>query len=233
MDTAKPATAAKLTAVAQRAIFLFMTHVGYVNDDKVNELFFNFRVAFATIGVETDAMTEIKPKEPCQTHELTGQLAGMRGKLLAIARRFMKVSGLVVDEEDIVQEALAELWTLFESGYQIRNVEALAVKITKTVCVRHYRERRIPMASIEVEGMVYAGGPEASESIDLQEVLEIRNKLFAQLSDTQKRYLEMRHERDMSLDEIAAETGRPKASIKATISQARKIMYEQLKKMSE
>lgn len=81
--------------------------------------------------------------------EFEHTVSGMRGKLLDVARHFMKVSGAAEGAEDVVQEALIELWTLFDNGYPVRNAEALAMKITKTVCVRHYRQRRILTDPIE------------------------------------------------------------------------------------
>jgi RNA polymerase sigma-70 factor (ECF subfamily) len=153
----------------------------------------------------------------------------IRAKLLLVARHFVKSSGIDTDEEDIVQEALAELWTLFDNGYPIRNAEALAVKITKTVCVRHYRRRK--PSTIPIDGVDCSGGAPASEEIELKDILKTKKMLYDLLTDTQRKYLTMRNEQDMSLDEIAAETGKPKSSIKAAISQARKIMMEQLKKM--
>lgn len=159
--------------------------------------------------------------------ELEYALSETRGKLLSMTRRFMKVSDIAEDAEDIVQESMAELWRLLESGYNIQNVEALAVKITKTVCVRHYRKRRI--LTNPIDGKEFPGGAPASGRVDLREVLDTRRELWKQLSDTQRQYLEMRSDKMMSLDEIAAATGHPKSSIKATISQARKIMKEWLK----
>lgn len=67
----------------------------------------------------------------------------------------------------------------------------------------------------------------------MQEVLDTRQKLWAQLSDTQKQYLEMRNDQAMTIDQIATATGYPKSSIKATISQARKTMKELLDKISK
>lgn len=161
--------------------------------------------------------------------EFEHTLSGTRGKLLGTARRFMRASDAEV--EDIVQEAMTELWMLFDTGYPIRNAEALAMKITKAVCVKHYRQRRMPTRPID--GMEIEGGAPASERVEMQDALNVREALFRQLSETQKRYITMRSEQMMSLDEIATATGRPKSSIKATISQARKRMNEHLKKMSE
>jgi len=156
-------------------------------------------------------------------------VSGIRSRLTGVARRFTRASGVGAEAEDIVQEALTELWRLCEAGYEIRNVEALAVKITKTVCVRHYRRRKLQTTTIE--GSDFPDSHGASERIDTEEALKLRQKLFASLNDTQRRYFEMRNEQGLTLDEIAAETGRPKASVKATISQARKLMNEMLKKI--
>ena len=48
--------------------------------------------------------------------EIEHTLTVQRGKLLAIARRFIKASGSTAEAEDIVQEALTELWLLLDSG---------------------------------------------------------------------------------------------------------------------
>ncbi|MGM9753098.1 MAG: RNA polymerase sigma factor [Candidatus Cryptobacteroides sp.] len=161
--------------------------------------------------------------------EIENILTAQRGRLLNLAQRFIKVSDSAAYAENIVQEALTELWMLFESGYKIRNAEALAVKITKTVCVKHYRRQKLRTSAIE--GKDFSGGTSASERVEMLEAIETRNYLWSHLNETQKRYLQMRDEEAMTLDEIALATGHPKVSIKATISQARKTMYELLKKM--
>ncbi|MCI6168007.1 MAG: sigma-70 family RNA polymerase sigma factor [Alistipes sp.] len=163
------------------------------------------------------------------TQEFEHTATGLRPKLLSIARRFTKASGLQAEAEDLVQEALTELWKLCSTGYEVRDMEALAVKITKTVCVKHYR-KRTPVTT-DIDGIDFPDSHGASERIDTEEALQLRQKLFAGLSDTQRQYLELRNEQGLTLDEIAAETGHPKASVKATISQARKLMNEMLKKI--
>ena len=62
----------------------------------------------------------------------------VRSKLLALARDFALPSGIEAD--DVVQEALVSLWELAESGYPIKDAEAMAVRITKNICVGHYRK---------------------------------------------------------------------------------------------
>ena len=73
----------------------------------------------------------------------------VRGKLIALAKRFNRAAGCDGDAEDVVQDALVTLWQLAEKGYPIRDTEALAVKITKTCCIERYRRQHIRFEPIE------------------------------------------------------------------------------------
>ena len=75
-----------------------------------------------------------------------------------------------------------------------------------------------------------SGGTPATALTDVQDHKIIRDELYKSLTPTQIHYLELRNELGLSLDDIAKMTGKPKASIKTTISTARKQMLEQMKK---
>ena len=153
----------------------------------------------------------------------------IRQKLLMLAGKFSDATRQSVEAEDIVQESLVALWRLSESGYPIRDAEALAVKIVKNTCVAHYRKRRIVAQSIG--GADFGGGMSASALTDDEDMAKIEMQLFGSLTPSQQMLLKMRNEDGLSLDEISAVTGKPKASVKTTISIARKQMLEQLKRM--
>ena len=53
----------------------------------------------------------------------------LRTKLLAIVSQFSLPSG--IEPDDVVQEGLLSLWRLYETGYPIRDADALAIKIVK------------------------------------------------------------------------------------------------------
>ena len=59
----------------------------------------------------------------------------VRGKLLALARSFALPSG--VEPDDVVQEAMIALWELTEQGYPMKDTEAMAIRLTKNICVLH------------------------------------------------------------------------------------------------
>ena len=152
----------------------------------------------------------------------------VRNKLLALAWRYKASGGMDDDPEDIVQEAFLTLWRLISEGYPIRDTEAIAVKITKNLAAANIRRQKadtISFTDIDIDG-----GASATELIDEQDHQAIRQELYKSLTPTQVHYLELRNELGLSLDDIARMTGKPKTSIKTTISNARKQLLEQIKK---
>lgn len=144
----------------------------------------------------------------------------IRPKLLTVAQKFTLASGVEVD--DVVQDALITLWELAEQDYPMQNAEALAIKITKNICVSHYRKARLDTRTSLNDN--YTGGTEATVLTDREDLIAIRKSVYASLSKSQREYLHLRNDEGMSLEEIAALTGKPKTSIKSTLSAARRQM---------
>ena len=155
----------------------------------------------------------------------------IRGKLVALAQRFIRASGIAEGAEDIVQESLTALWGLLKKGYPVRDAEALAVRITKTRCIDHYRRQHYRMQPFPDDRV--EGGLSATRGIEQSEAEVLRTRLYARLSSSQQMLLKLRGEEGLSLDEIAAATGRPKGSVKASLSMARKQLYDYLKEMDQ
>lgn len=149
------------------------------------------------------------------------------GRLKALAVRFGKAADLAIDEDDVVQEALLALWNLSEKGYPVRNAEALLVKITKNICVSHYRKKRIDTEPLA--GDSFAGGESASGLTDRQDAEKLRERLYSRLTASELELTRMREERGCTLDEMSAETGRSRNVIKSMLSKARHKMKEYLK----
>lgn len=152
----------------------------------------------------------------------------VRNKLLALAWRYKASGGMDDEPEDIVQETFLTLWRLISEGYPVRDPEAIAVKIAKNLAAANIRRQKtdtISFTDIDIDG-----GTSATELIDEQDCQTIRQDLYNSLTPTQVHYLELRNELGLSLDDIARMTGKPKTSIKTTISNARKQLLEQIKK---
>ena len=76
----------------------------------------------------------------------------------------------------------------------------------------------------------YTGGFEATMLTDKEDLRRIRKEVYSTLTTTQREYLHLRNDEGLSLDEIASATGKPKTSIKSTLSKARKQMLDLLNK---
>ena len=150
----------------------------------------------------------------------------IRPKLLSLARNFALSSEMEAD--DVVQEAMMALWELVELDYPVRDAEALAVKITKNICVSHYRKAHLDTQSLVHDN--YVGGTEATILTDREDLKTIRKSIYASLTQTQREYLHLRNDEGMTLDKISEMTGKPKSSIKSTLSAARKQMLNLIKK---
>lgn len=148
-------------------------------------------------------------------------------KLRALARRFGRATDLAIDADDVVQEALLALWNLSEKGYPVRDAEALLVKITKNICVSHYRKRRLDTEKIVSDSL--AGGESASRRLEERDAERLRERLYSQLTTSELEFTRMREESGSSLDEMASESGRDKNVIKSLLSKAKRKMKEYLK----
>ncbi len=153
----------------------------------------------------------------------------IQGDLIALARRFRRAVGGPEEAEDIVQEALIVLWKLSERGYPVRDCKALAIKITKNICLARLRKRNAEI--LPIDGLQIEGGLSAEERVETTDNQRIKESVYGQLSKSQAEYLTLRSEDGLSLDQIAEKTGKPKSSIKVLMSIARKKMWEQLKKL--
>ncbi|MBO6237167.1 MAG: hypothetical protein J6N50_00065, partial [Bacteroidales bacterium] len=69
-------------------------------------------------------------------------LAAVRPRVLALARKFIRASGLRTDAEDIVQEVLRRLRTALHGGAEVLNAEAWASRVTRNLCVSLLRRER-------------------------------------------------------------------------------------------
>ena len=154
---------------------------------------------------------------------------GMRRDLVALAARFLRATGGPEEAEDIAQEALTVLWELSEKGYPIQNPKALAIKVTKNICVSNYRKRKIETCRLEDDA--FPGGPSAEERVEAADNTRIKRAVYGQLTKSESELMTLKTEQDLSLDEIAEKTGRPKTSVKVTISNARKKLREKLNKI--
>ena len=132
------------------------------------------------------------------------------------------------DADDVAQEGLIRLWRYCERLNAERNMEALAVKVAKNICVEIYRRRNTMTVTLQsgMEGDdTYA---DADADIEAGETQQKIDEAMERLSPRERELLRKRHIEGHTADEIATETGIPKPSVKSMISMARKKLIKEL-----
>lgn len=137
--------------------------------------------------------------------------------------------GNQMDAEDVAQEALLRLWNYCERLDADRNLDALAVKVAKNVCVDLYKSRNIYEDEITSD---IASPPSQSADAELhaKEVQQKIDEAMERLNPRERDLLKARQLEGKSAEEISEQTGIPKSSVKSMISKARKKLKMDLQK---
>ncbi len=154
----------------------------------------------------------------------------LRQKLYTLALGFSKASDSELDAEDIVQEAMIAFWELCEKGYPVKNAEALLVKITKNICIGRYRKAQAQKKTgLAQENII--SSESAGCRIEEADIKIIKQVLYDSLTRTERRYMLMKVDERMSLDDIADATGKTKSGIKTGLSKAKAKITALMKKL--
>lgn len=137
--------------------------------------------------------------------------------------------GNQMDAEDVAQEALLRLWKYCERLNADRNLDALAVKVAKNVCVDLYKSRNTYEDEITSD---IASPPSQSADAELhaKEVQQKIDEAMERLNPRERDLLKARQFEGKSAEEISEQTGIPKSSVKSMISTARKKLKMDLQK---
>ena len=150
----------------------------------------------------------------------------MRPVLLRLAERYMENAD---DAEDVIQEVLLKLWFLRERLDNYRSIDALAVVITKHLCINNMRKRKMETVALE-KSMGMEGGeiPDMKliEEEGMQEILQA----IATLPDLQQSVLRMKHIEGFEVEEIARLLGSTAIAVRTNLLRARKKIYEQFRR---
>ena len=152
------------------------------------------------------------------------KLIRMRPQMMRVAMDFFHNEE---DAMDVVQEVYVRM--LKRGWQQGDNVEALSIRATKNLCVSVWRRQRLrksqPLESMpESAGQDSADGPMLSE----EQQAEIENAI-GKLPPSEQKLIRMRHQDEMTMEEIAQETGMSRRSASTIISSAKKHLLKLIK----
>ena len=135
------------------------------------------------------------------------------------------------EAEDIVQEVYVKLWGMRNELNSYNSIEALAVRITRNLCLDHLRRRKVNQNAMKAEQLkeeMHSVSPE--EKLEKKEETEMIHTLIAALPEPQRSLVHLRHLEGKEYEEISEMVNMNVNAIRVSISRARKQMREMLEK---
>lgn len=139
------------------------------------------------------------------------------------------------DAEDTLQDTMVKLWSMRNSLAEYRSVEALAMTVTRNMCIdrlRSYRHRK--KNDSEIEQLPVAGsGKNPEKAVELSESLQAIHDIINTLPDRQRLVMTLRDIEQYRYEEIAEITGLKVNNIRVALSRARKKVREEYLKRQD
>lgn len=152
----------------------------------------------------------------------------LRDMMFSVGRNFF---GNDADAEDVAQEGMLSMLK-YQEHLDKENVHhALATRIAKHCCMDMVRKRKratfVSIEDITPTNRDVSSSPH--EELEAKEIHKAMTIAIEHLKPSERRLYELRQMEGSSLDEIAAQTGIAKPSIKSMLSTARKKVFNELK----
>lgn len=145
----------------------------------------------------------------------------LRPRLKDIGRQFF---GSDDAAEDIAQETLMRLWMVRDRIAPQADIEPLAVRMAKNLCVSEWRKQKVRQRNaLQVE---LATHDDIQHHVELKEEIARLQKAVSQLKPAEQRLFLMRHEAEMDIQQISAVTGIGARSVSAMLSTAKRKLLE-------
>ncbi len=152
-------------------------------------------------------------------------IPSLRPLMVKVGRDFF---GRQADADDVAQESLLRLWKYCERLDSGRNMEALAVKTAKNVCIEMYKRRNNLTVTISADTARIQTEMRADTPLEAMETEQKLQEAIERLSPRERELFQKRHLDGQTAEEIAHETGIPKASVKSMISMAKRKLSVEL-----
>lgn len=157
-------------------------------------------------------------KNTMEQEQFKQKVLPQRLKLYGYALRLLECPE---DAEDILQEVYLKLWSIRRELDRYDNLPALAMQITKNLCLNRLKTRnRIEGDLTELSIPDNASSP--YERLEEKDSVDQVMRIIDRLPDLQQSILRMKHVEGMEVEEIAALTGSKPEAIRMNLSRARK-----------
>ena len=148
----------------------------------------------------------------------------VQGRLFRMAQLFLRNR---VEAEDVMQDVLLRLWTNREQLENYNNLEALAMKMTRNVCLDKLKSHSNKKMMHEAElADIHTGDASPYQQTEQEDSNQLIHRLIRELPDQQKLVLHLRDVEEHSFDEIEEFTGLSINNIRVILSRARQKLRE-------
>ncbi|QHT66243.1 sigma-70 family RNA polymerase sigma factor [Rhodocytophaga rosea] len=154
--------------------------------------------------------------------EFKSKVFPLKNKLFRFARWFLHTNE---DAEDMVQEVFVKLWTSRDNWQKYTSLEAVAMQMTKNMCLNKMKATKASMIDIGGQNLpdpLVAPDKELEMSHTVDLLLHIINLLPPQ----QRLVIQLREVEELELEEIAQIAGLTLNNVRATLSIARRRVRE-------
>ena len=129
------------------------------------------------------------------------------------------------DAQDIVQEVFIKLWNLREKLDEYRSVEALAVVMTRNMCLDKLKVKRYPVENLD-NLKTDIQETEKETQPDLSEIVRKIHQLIRTLPEQQQTIIQLRDIEGYDFEEIAEIMEMNENAVRVNLSRARKRIRE-------
>ena len=145
------------------------------------------------------------------------------------------------DARDLAQEVFIKVFTLLDRYDEQYAFSSWLFRIATNHCIDHLRRQRLRMLSVERDGgtdedeaemQIPADGPEPDVVLQRREALEKLEEVIADLPPHYRVITLLRHDQQLSYEEIAETLDLPLGTVKARIHRARNLIQQMLKSRS-
>lgn len=155
----------------------------------------------------------------------------VQGRLFRLAKLFLRNRE---EAEDALQEVLLRLWTNRQELDTYHSVEALAVRMTKNLCLDKLKAHNNRKVADDTDlSDVKAEGVSPYRQVELADSAELMRRLMDELPDQQKLILHLRDVEEYSFEEIEQATGLSVNNIRVILSRARQRLRESYVKAND
>jgi RNA polymerase sigma-70 factor (ECF subfamily) len=135
--------------------------------------------------------------------------------------------------EDVVQEVFVRLWKMNSSLEKYESVEALAVTMTRNLCLDQLRRQKfVERGNEQTLSLFRSQEPSPHERIERMETMSIIDNIIENLPQVYREVIRLRDIEGFSYEEISQKTFMNINTLRVNISRARKMVREKFLKYS-